>query len=364
MPTISSETNNNTQQTSSITRFLARFSNTLAVLSTLCLPSQANQPEEQDSVVVGTDEQISYDESSDTVSNSSDHDTAISPQFVTFTVLNGSQFQQLDIDQIIELLEPDIDSDQYQSLILLYSSMLNLAETEPTRFVENELSRFRQALSNYLLQNQLDALDNYSRERIRNNHQTTQHNEYLPNAPVISVNDYQPLNCPNLADRSTEHLENVFKCPITGEVMRQPVIASDGYTYDKQAIMDRLRRCFFSPVTGETLSSTIYPNHRLKKLLQLRIAQLTNNFSEEADNICPISHQEIKQPAVAADGQVYEKQHIQTWINNHNTSPMTGKRLHSVRLYIDHCFNEAVNMVNHILSTHDNDAAHRASPHQ
>ena len=56
-------------------------------------------------------------------------------------------------------------------------------------------------------------------------------------------------------------------CPITFEVMQDPVVASDGHTYERGAIEEVLalpedRRK--SPLTREVLQATLFPNRALK----------------------------------------------------------------------------------------------------
>ena len=58
-----------------------------------------------------------------------------------------------------------------------------------------------------------------------------------------------------------------FVCPITFEVMQDPVVASDGHTYERSAIEEVLalpeeRRK--SPLTREPLQATLFPNRALK----------------------------------------------------------------------------------------------------
>lgn len=61
-----------------------------------------------------------------------------------------------------------------------------------------------------------------------------------------------------------------LKCPITCEIMKDPVVASDGYSYERGAMLQwysKGRRS--SPVTNLPLSSTLLvPNHSLKALIQ------------------------------------------------------------------------------------------------
>ena len=43
--------------------------------------------------------------------------------------------------------------------------------------------------------------------------------------------------------------------------------------------------------------------------------------------ICPITYEVMENPAVAADGQTYERDAIENWVQSHNTSPLTNAML-------------------------------------
>jgi hypothetical protein len=63
-------------------------------------------------------------------------------------------------------------------------------------------------------------------------------------------------------------LRDEFCCPITRELMCDPVIASDGHTYDRAAIERWLRSHQTSPKTAEVMQSLdLIPNHNLKRLV-------------------------------------------------------------------------------------------------
>jgi len=47
----------------------------------------------------------------------------------------------------------------------------------------------------------------------------------------------------------------------------------------------------------------------------------------EPDFMCPILHERMIEPVLAADGQTYERSAIEKWLQQHNTSPMTGAPL-------------------------------------
>ena len=56
-------------------------------------------------------------------------------------------------------------------------------------------------------------------------------------------------------------------CPITTEVMVEPVFTADGHTYERRAIEEWLTHQKTSPMTGEPLVHThLTPNHSLNSL--------------------------------------------------------------------------------------------------
>ena len=64
-------------------------------------------------------------------------------------------------------------------------------------------------------------------------------------------------------------LRDEFACPITRELMRDPVIAADGHTYDREAIEMWLRNHDTSPKAGGPMDHLfLVPNHNLKRLIR------------------------------------------------------------------------------------------------
>jgi hypothetical protein len=58
---------------------------------------------------------------------------------------------------------------------------------------------------------------------------------------------------------------DAFVCPISFELMEDPVMCSDGHTYERAAIQDWLRKNETSPKMNERLESAmLFPNHNLK----------------------------------------------------------------------------------------------------
>jgi ribosome biogenesis GTPase A len=87
-----------------------------------------------------------------------------------------------------------------------------------------------------------------------------------------------------------EHIPNECFCPITQEIMENPVIAQDGHTYESSAIkrwLDMGKRT--SPKTGARLLSTeLTPNYTLRSLIQdlkERLSILARHQLISMDNI-------------------------------------------------------------------------------
>eukprot|EP00210_Caulerpa_lentillifera_P006977 g6672.t1 len=63
-------------------------------------------------------------------------------------------------------------------------------------------------------------------------------------------------------------LDHCICCPITMDVMKDPVIAADGYTYERKSIEQWLRQKKESPVTRQPISSSaLIPNMAIKHLI-------------------------------------------------------------------------------------------------
>ncbi len=77
-----------------------------------------------------------------------------------------------------------------------------------------------------------------------------------------------------------------FLCPITLTLMSDPVIGSDGYTYERAAITQWLRTNPHSPMTRQPLAvSSLKPNYALKSAIERFIASQkaqTQNKSKPA----------------------------------------------------------------------------------
>jgi len=61
-----------------------------------------------------------------------------------------------------------------------------------------------------------------------------------------------------------------LKCPLTGRLFNDPVVAGDGYTYERSAIEERLRSQCISPVTRLPMeNSCVYPARTIRNMAEI-----------------------------------------------------------------------------------------------
>ena len=66
-----------------------------------------------------------------------------------------------------------------------------------------------------------------------------------------------------------ESIKKSFECPITKLIIKRPVIAADGHTYDQGAIEEWFENKNTSPLTGEPMANTkLISNHHLKSQIE------------------------------------------------------------------------------------------------
>jgi U-box domain len=94
------------------------------------------------------------------------------------------------------------------------------------------------------------------------------------------------------------HLSEKFRCPITKDFYKDPVTISDGFSYEKSAIITYLEAGnITSPITGEKLVNyDMIPNLTLKDQVKrfLKFDRLDQSSSEEADEDLDKIEVEIK----------------------------------------------------------------------
>jgi len=133
--------------------------------------------------------------------------------------------------------------------------------------------------------------------------------EEVPNPPHLpTVKEERLQEVWPLGDQSF----SIFLCPITHDVMTDPVVSADGYTYERAAIARWFETSRKSPVTGQGLPHTdLVPNQSVRTLLKTLI-DMTDRSHEGGEPVAatvppPVGTQEpgplpSPPPAVAGAG--------------------------------------------------------------
>lgn len=74
-----------------------------------------------------------------------------------------------------------------------------------------------------------------------------------------------------------------FLCPITCSIMRDPVVCSDGESYESWAIQKWLKQKATSPAAGRAMKKVLFPNRNLKKLIEEW--KEANNYVDEPEPV-------------------------------------------------------------------------------
>ena len=127
----------------------------------------------------------------------------------------------------------------------------------------------------------LQHVKNFDVNKINNIKELTEYHDTITRSLKSVINISNSI-ISKKRKRNTDNSPDEYKCPITLELMRNPVICSDGRTYEKHAIIEILNKPEpKSPITRQTLNDKIMiPNHNLRKLIDdyIKENQLYNNI--------------------------------------------------------------------------------------
>jgi hypothetical protein len=91
-----------------------------------------------------------------------------------------------------------------------------------------------------------------------------------------------------------------FTCPITYDKMKDPVVASDGHSYERSAIEEVLRGPHpISPLTRATLGTALVPNLNLRRRIEEHEAELDQMAEQMAARMAGVAA-EAEEKAAAA----------------------------------------------------------------
>jgi WD40 repeat protein len=144
------------------------------------------------------------------------------------------------------------------------------------------------------------------------------------------------------ADGSTISVPSSFiDKTFTNELFLEPVVAADGFTYEKVNIDKWLTTSDILPKTSTPLkNNTLIPNNTLKRAIHEMVddrAKFPKNF------LCPITGKLYIDPVITADGETYEREAITgLFSTGNNTSPYTRLELDNIQLLSNQTIKNAI----------------------
>lgn len=149
-----------------------------------------------------------------------------------------------------------------------------------------------------------------------------------------------------LGKRKREDHPDYLKCPLTLDIFRIPVIASDGYTYEKDAIIKHLKYKKTSPMTRQLINENLIPNRTIldavdeyNQLDPKKKIQKTNTCNQLLD----IFYNEKEQIVCYKDGNWLCHLRNYFFAINYNNIPVTSE---TVKITYPNDFKYNGNMVN------------------
>ena len=129
--------------------------------------------------------------------------------------------------------------------------------------------------------------------------------------------------------------------------MLDPVLAQDGSTYERKAIIKYIAANGVSPMTGQPLDiGRLATNTVVRK--QLAVEQLGATHPDLLPFTLrdPAAQMEMRDPVLAQDGSTYEREAIMKYIAEHGTSPITGQPLDAEHLYTNETVRKQIKVFN------------------
>mmetsp|Transcript_37734 Transcript_37734/g.98832 ORF Transcript_37734/g.98832 Transcript_37734/m.98832 type:complete len:364 (-) Transcript_37734:178-1269(-) len=127
--------------------------------------------------------------------------------------------------------------------------------------------------------------------------------EFPPPLPEIEEEDLRPA-WPYPHGQKGADAFSLCVCPITHEVMREPVVAADGMTYELEAIRRWMMTCEngpTSPITNQPMATDVlFPNHAIRSLISTLLDVTKGVPGASSTATTTVAHQPCKRPSSGA----------------------------------------------------------------
>ena len=113
-------------------------------------------------------------------------------------------------------------------------------------------------------------------------HEATEFRTLRKSSKSYFVQEDSGIRAPDVQEKIKvpESLKEVLLCPISQQIMTDPVVTPYGHTYDKEFIEAHLQNSSKDPLTGKFLKkSQLMPNYKIKEIIELYKAGGINESS-------------------------------------------------------------------------------------
>jgi len=152
-----------------------------------------------------------------------------------------------------------------------------------------------------------------------------------------------------------------FYCPITKQVMEDPVVKSDGVSYERSAVASMGdEKMYENRALKTVIDDAVAASGTSVRAVALRIQHsMRKVYNEAIENslipskeyrplpdvyYCPITFSLIHDPVIDPEGTTYEKVAIVKWIQENGTSPLTRTELSIEDLFPNRAIEELLNI--------------------
>jgi len=124
-----------------------------------------------------------------------------------------------------------------------------------------------------------------------------------------------------------------FRCPISDEIMIDPVIASDGLTYERKNIQTHIDLKIKSKFNNKILSNNLIPDSKLKNYINNHILKTNKSLNKSSNQLSNLNiKKNNNHPSYHLDEPILKNNNIDIWLNKIKKESMkTTKKLDIVQ---------------------------------
>jgi len=182
-------------------------------------------------------------------------------------IINGSYRISNNNDEIMEILDNNLVMDHILTNLVEHYGEGTEAQARFERF-----ERYNRNMLENINNSENDLFENDIINIIDNN-------TLSPISPSLPINSstpsVAPLNLSSISETTIsslpDHVETIITCPLTQQIMSDPVINSQGNTYERSAIEQWIatRSPATDPINRQPITNVLIPNMAIRSLIQL-----------------------------------------------------------------------------------------------